>query len=82
MLGYVKELEKYSENIIKDFLVNLWHSSDESDIDDTLPVIVILGDGNVMKVRYMKQGDIFVNGDSIIERKDVVKFCYFRDLVV
>lgn len=76
----VNDLDKNA--VIACFLKNLWHYGNEEDIDDTLPIIVILGDGGVMKVRYMKYEDVFYGDGVLLERGDILKFCYLSDLIM
>lgn len=59
---------------------NLWHKP-TGDIDCTKPILVYLKNGNILKVRYIKQYNCFTDNNVFIEMNDIIKFLYLEDII-
>ena len=65
----------------QEFLNQLWHYPNEDNINSEKPIIAYLKNGNVVKVRYIKYQNIFINNEINLEKNDIIKFYYMEDLI-
>jgi len=77
-----QKMDSFDE-YLKCFLQSIWHRTYSNvEIDDTLPVLVLLESGIIKEARYLKNENLFrCSDDSVAYRNDVVKFMYIEDLV-